>query len=778
MLIMHWFLAFSLPNHHARYMAAWPRTRDVDGVSRDDGNNDRGGSDYDRPRNDDRARDRRVWRRQQQPLPQDSWGEQIAGGGSGSRSSRHDTADLPPNSPQPLPLRPPRPWRTPQGGRNNPWEAVASEGFRRPTGHYEYDRGGGDGGGGGGDLQKPRQDAQAYVAAHVLGPSQVATAVVAYSRLVNGEATATSPLPPNDAATAAADLDAADHRPDDDDDGSGRGSGRGAAAPGRGVVPGRLREHLQAKLLEAAPALGLKELSYCMYGLAALPRGYRLLTVTEDAGRRLSNALLSRLEANLYELADKLRSTTNATEARRSRRDDDDDVDHDGSGEREHRLEAYCLTYVCTALRKLNVVRPSVHRALAAAAAPLLGNALAGEALPPLVLGFLEAGNPEPLFMEQLVHQSSLPYSLARTNSIFACTVLLRAAGQIGAEPALGSLGRVVLYPPLLKVACEAAGLGPGSELVQLLLQEVMTLSHRTCDDENENADEKKWRYFSGDIFFVLKHRHWTLPPPQVKRLQSGWDMLHRLMSPNITIPSLLAVLYGLSHLRVRPERHAGGGVTAAAPAATAAAGGEYGMESAAAGVTVPVAVGHVNRMPTALKVAVQLVDAAAPVMTPRQVIQALVSLAAAGVTVSPPLLQRAEHLYGTHVKGAVGAADSGSTCTAGAAGIAHGKDNVGGDAGSGGGTGDGGVGGHEADPATTSTAGSEVSLDQQKPVIGGGGGGGANGGRVPRDLAPMCAMVGRVLAWQPTAAAAAMLSDDFVRHCRTSALGASRSGM
>lgn len=46
----------------------------------------------------------------------------------------------------------------------------------------------------------------------------------------------------------------------------------------------------------------------------------------------------------------------------------------------------------------------------------------------------VQAGNPEPIFMEQLVHHSSLPHSLSRTTTVFAGTVLLRAAGISGAE--------------------------------------------------------------------------------------------------------------------------------------------------------------------------------------------------------------------------------------------------------------------------------------------------------------------------------------------------------
>ncbi|GLC60875.1 hypothetical protein PLESTB_001686000 [Pleodorina starrii] len=818
-------------------------------------------------------------------------------------------------------------------------------------------------------------------AARPLRPQEVACAAVTYCKLARGQ----WPPPPPSAAPAATPATSSL-----DDDGAAAaaaaaaGSIRGASPPPPSPPsppPPGLRERLQAELLQAAPAVGFRELAYCLYFASETPRPYSLLAADGDAaavaadgggggapgpgGAAVSEALLSRLEEHLQELADRLRKgPTAAAAAAAAAKGSSDYRRHrrGGGGQNEAatapeggedlRPVAESLTYSCTALRRLRVARPSLHRALAAAAAPLLGRELAGEALPPLVMGFLQAGNPEPLFMEQLVHQSSLPYSLTRTSSVFAATVLLRAAGRTGAEPAVvaplasrlaelvreslqqqqqpgrepppqprpqlhssdaaddtaagggggivaeggarpsggdgggastgdasafatavgdaargepqeadtaapattaaaaaaattapitaaapaaadsGSLGgegqtaappsppeqqqqqqqqqrrhqrrgRGRLSQDDIQItyaleACAAAGLGRDSELVQLLVEEVKRrqsgwdLMHRLMISRHINAlglnvvapltspapppspsimpsgaASTSAAEAVGQQQQQQPHHHHQQQQQQQETVESpplDWvlireeEVLECLRRKTITVTPLLLILYGMSQLRTRPSvaRASGGGGDGAAAAVD---DDEYDMDlpaSAAATAAAAAAAGHPNRMPTALGVAVQLVDAAAPLMAPRQVALTLSSLAAAGVFMPPRLLQRAEQLYREAMDGAGGGAAAAATAVAAGAGGAGSEFGV------------------AAAEEETAAVDGGVSQELDAQHHGGGGGGGGGGGR---GVVSMCSMVGRVLAWQPGAAAAAMLSEEFVRHCRGAALGATRGG-
>ncbi|GFR51814.1 hypothetical protein Agub_g14273, partial [Astrephomene gubernaculifera] len=162
---------------------------------------------------------------------------------------------------------------------------------------------------------------------------------------------------------------------------------------------------------------------------------------------------------------------------------------------------------------------------------------------------------------------------------------------------------------------------------------------------------------------------------------------------PELTVGELLTVLLALARLHdnvassaVRTD------TTAAQPTAAA-------VPTAAIG----------QRMPTALATAVQLVDAAAPLMRTRALTQALTALAAAGTAAPPSVLARAQQLHDE----------------------LYGK-------------------------ASKPSAGGTTAL---APGV--------------RDMLALCALVGRVLTWQPAAVAAVGLHEDFVRRCRTAAMDA-----
>ncbi|GIL91325.1 hypothetical protein Vretifemale_18954, partial [Volvox reticuliferus] len=582
----------------------------------------------------------------------------------------------------------------------------------------------------------------------LLSPRHIATAVVTYSKLIAA---------PQVAAAGAA----------------------GAAAGGtwKPPPPG-LKERLRGALLQAASELGLRELSYCIYALSMLPKAHSLLTL-DDVGYNLSEALLNRLEINLQELAVKLQKPKTSEKAHGARKGSGGGgISYGGGGGTkaetgeadgaERNLEVEILTYSCTALRRLGTLRPSVYRALAAAAAPLLGRDLSGDALPPLVLGFLEAGNPEPLFMEQLIRQSSLPYSLARTTSVFAGTILLRAAGLLGAEPrVIRPLSRRLTE--LLKewlqsanaqnqsrgataaAAATAAGSGSTAAAVEppssgTAEATAAAAAEAAAGGEGEGVEDalpppppqqqqQRVRPSTADFQIVYVLQACTaasLPPDselvqllitEVKRRQPGWDLLHRLMAarhlsalgvnavapvataapaeqplqslpprqlprpqqeqqtdaqawtlisedevlqlllrPGIKLTLLLTVLHGLSRLNTPACSH-GNGVAAAVGGMAAAQGDEYGGRERAPAAT---SASHRNIMPTALSVAVQMLEAAAPLMAPRQAVQALSSLMAAGVPPPPLLLQRTEQLYKDSLTGGDAASGSGSGAASG----------------------------------------------------------------------------------------------------------------
>ncbi|GLI71417.1 hypothetical protein VaNZ11_016602 [Volvox africanus] len=729
----------------------------------------------------------------------------------------------------------------------------------------------------------------------LLSPRHIATAVVTYSMLINSAQVAAA-----GAATT----------------GHGDGDADGAAAAGDTWKPPPmgLKGRLRGALLQGASELGFRELSYCIYGMSMLPKAHSILT-ENDEGHKLSDALMNRLEVNLQELAVKLQKRKTSKEVHGTRTGGTSGgrsaaVTGDSEAA-ELGPEVQLLTYSCTAVRRLGIVRPSVYRALAAAAAPLLGRELSGNALPPLVLGFLEAGNPEPLFMEQLIHKSSLPYSLARTTNVFAGTILLRTAGLLGAEPGVirpismrltelvkewlhtanpqnqssgataaatteaaitpaadgGSTAAAAAAaaapgfgrgsgdemspssaPPLQQrrrdrirpstadfqisyvlQACTAADLPPDSELVQLLIAEVkrrqagwdllhrlMTARHLNALGVNvtdpvtkaqetaaaaaaagpstsisvANASGATTSAGAGAGATKAGAEQPSRPPqpPQPPRpphqeqqmdvptwtLISEDEVLRFLQSPGITITLLLTVLHGLSRLNAPPSAHGDGAAAAAAGSMAAVRGGDLsGSEPLAEAAT---SANHRNRMPTALGVAVQLIDAAAPLMEPRQTVQALSSLLAAGVAAPPLLLQRTEQLYKDSLTGGAATTGSGS-------GAASGVNRM-----------------HDRRIAIAETAASGAAAAVQKdaasgdlavttnPAAAGAGAGakdasnvdpdhlaGLRGGGGRRDVSVMCATVGRALAWQPAAAAAAMLSEEFVRHCRHAALTAGR---
>ncbi|KXZ53886.1 hypothetical protein GPECTOR_6g804 [Gonium pectorale] len=159
---------------------------------------------------------------------------------------------------------------------------------------------------------------------------------------------------------------------------------------------------------------------------------------------------------------------------------------------------------------------------------------------------------------------------------------------------------------------------------------------------------------------------------------------------PTLTVTELIMTLQCLVRLRSAGSGAARDGADAAAPPPT-------------------------SRMPSALATAVQLVQAAAPLMRPRQVIESLAALTAAGLAAPPALLAHAQKLYNEH-------AAAGASAAALAA----------------------------AGDAEASTA--ALPSDNRA-----------------REVEAMCAAVGRLLAWQVEgAAAAAGLADGFLLHCRT----------
>ncbi|GIL63996.1 hypothetical protein Vafri_17973 [Volvox africanus] len=269
----------------------------------------------------------------------------------------------------------------------------------------------------------------------------------------------------------------------------------------------------------------------------------------------------------------------------------------------------------------------------------------------------------------------------------------------------------------------------------------------------------------------------------QTWTLVSENEVLQFLQSPGITITLLLTVLHGLSRLNTPKCSHGDGAAAAATTAndddATTAAAGNMaavrGGEGRGREPEVAASANHRNSMPTALGVAVQLIDAAAPLMEPRQAVQALSSLLAAGVPAPPLLLQRTEQLYKDSLTGGAATSGSGSgvtrmhdrriavaeTAASGAAAAVQ-KDA---------GSGDPAIITNPTAAAAAAAGAEEASNADSDHLAGPRGGGGR------RDVAVMCATVGRALAWQPAAAAAAaaVLSEEFVRHCRHAALTTGR---
>ncbi|KAG2496737.1 hypothetical protein HYH03_005147 [Edaphochlamys debaryana] len=468
---------------------------------------------------------------------------------------------------------------------------------------------------------------------------------------------------------------------------------------------------------------------------------------------------------------------------------------HEGPDEYSRGL-ARNIAILCTALQHLPAAPSSLYKAISAAAQPLLERWMSGEQLAHVVQAFVKARNPDPGFLEACLAAAARPPALAAMASPGAAA----GVAQLLAGAAAGGVVQPEIINPLADRLLELLK-GPGQAQAQAQAGRAQRGSKPGPDASNgtEGANGEAGSSSAGGRPLLtpgrvihtlmwlatagcrghpelLAHLH-----AEVVRGRDSWPPLLRLQAaqylmalgvdclgapapaplaaapaadasaPDASPAVAAAAPEGSSAGAASPVPTAQGAPAAAAPAAPAAVVTEAEVEqllrrpelqmrellsalhalarlrgpapavAAAAGANgaatpdgaAPAAAPQA-RMPSALAVAVELTAAAAPHMGAADVAAALGCLLSVGVAVPPPVIARAQQLYDDAVQ--------------------------------------------------------KQQHAVQKPPSGSGSGSGSRDPSTDPELVAMCAGVGRVLTWQPQAAAG-LLRADFSERCRSAAL-------